>query len=160
MKKRVGRWRLAVGGRMAVRAWFAVVALFLPTGNGQLPTARATPTQEDVFRSLSQNMQQTPDYSLVLPFLFAVAGVVVVVIFLRQRQKNQANPKALNHPGKLVREISKLAAIDPAEMKRLRGLAQQYECENPLTLLLCPSILGKGQEQQTPADNSTPGAQG
>jgi hypothetical protein len=107
--------------------------------------ALANPTQDDVFRSLTQNMEEQPDYSKIIPWIFAVAGLVVVVIFMRQWQRRQAVPKVLNHPGKLIREVTKLAEIDAAEMKKLKNRAEELGCDNPLTLLLCPSLMEKPQ---------------
>ena len=116
-------------------------------------------TQEDVFRSINENMVQQPDYERLIPWLFGIAGLVVVVIFVRQRQKLAAVPKALNHPGKLMREMSRLAEIDPAEMKKYKALARDKQVENPLTLMLCPSLLGDpapAAETQEPAQAQPP----
>jgi hypothetical protein len=110
-------------------------------------TAQATPTVEEITRSFSQNMDQEPDYGRVIPWLFGLAGAVVVVIYFRQRQKREAVPRALNHPGKLLREVVKIAEIDPVEMKRLKLLAAEHDYSSPLTLLLCPSLLAQKQHK-------------
>jgi hypothetical protein len=122
--------RRAIGG-------LAAMALLL----GLSAIAAAEPTQEDVFRSLNESMHESPNYGLVLPWLFAAAGVVAVVVYFRQRQKVQAIPKPLNHPGKLVREMTQLAGVDAAEIKRLKALAKERQVSSPLVLLLCPSLL-------------------
>lgn len=111
-----------------------------------LPLAQARAadlTQDDVFRSINDSMHQGLDYGLLIPFFFCIAGVVAIVIYIRQYQKRQALPKTLNHQGKLVREMAKIAAIDPAEMRKYKLLADQMKCENPLTLMLCPSLMGR-----------------
>lgn len=119
--------------------------------------ALANPTQEEVFRSLDQNMHEVPKYTLVLPWLFGAAGVVGVVMYFRQRQKIEANPKALNNPAKLLREVADLAQIGPDELKRLKTLAEQRKCASPLTLLLCPSLLADSQPAE-PAPKDHPEA--
>jgi predicted restriction endonuclease len=117
--------------------------------------ALAVPTNEDILRSFNENMDQAPDYSRLIPWVCILAGIVAVVIFFRQRQKRQAIPKALNHRGKLLKEMVRSIETDPAEMKRISGLARELDCENPLTLLLCPSLLNKPAATAEP-DHSIP----
>jgi len=148
MRRTVGRWPCAVRSRFA-GAICALALLYLPTANCQLPTASASPTMDEITRSFNQNMDQEPDYSRMVPWLFGAAGAVLVVMFFRQWQKREAMPRTLNHPGKLVREVAKIVEIDPVELKRLKLLALEHDCSSPLTLLLCPSILKK-QEAETP----------
>jgi len=105
--------------------------------------ASATVSQDDVFRSLTQNMDEQPDYWKLLPWFLAAAGVVAIVIFVRQRQRLAAVPRVVNHPGKLLREVIRTADLDPSEVKELKARAAELNCENPLTLLLCPSLLAK-----------------
>src|ERR1700677_3656770 len=95
-------------------------ALFLAVIAASVSPALALVSQDDVFRSLTQNMDSEPDYGKLLPWLFAIAGLIAVIIYIRQRQKRQAVPKALNHPGKLVREVVRLADLDPDELKALK----------------------------------------
>jgi hypothetical protein len=106
-------------------------------------TALASPTPEEISRSFTQSMQQAPDYWVLLPWLFAFAGCVAVVIGIRQWQKHQAMPRVLNHPGKLVKEMVLEADLNPVEMKKLKSLARELDCEYALTLLLCPSLMEK-----------------
>jgi hypothetical protein len=118
--------------------------------------ASAKPTQEEFFRSLTQNMTQEPDYQRLIPWAFAIAGVVVAIAYLSQRQKRQALPKPLNHQGKLVKEMIRTAGLDPAEIKRLGGLAQRLDCQSPLTLLLCPSLLAPAAPPTEPPATAEP----
>jgi hypothetical protein len=113
--------------------------------------AWSAPTQEEVLRSINENVSEGPDYGRMIPWVLAAIGVTVAVMFFRQRQKQQANPKPLNHPKKLVREIVRSIEIDAVEMKQLSARAKELDCDNPLTLLLCPSMLSKPQEGQVPA---------
>jgi hypothetical protein len=107
----------------------------------------ASPTPEEISRSFTESMQQEPDYWRMLPWFFAFAGSVLVVMFIRQRQVRQAMPRVLNHPGKLVREMVRNADIDAAEMKKLKAEAKELDCEHALTLLLCPSLRDKPPEE-------------
>jgi hypothetical protein len=152
MRKVVGSWRLAVGSKMPAHLLCALLYLFLPTANCQLPTVLATPSMDDITKSFNQNMDQEPDYSKMIPWLFGVAGIVATVMYFRQRQKRAAVPRALNHPGKLVKEVVKIAELDPLELKRLKALAAEYNCTSPLTLLLCPSLLNKADEETPELD--------
>jgi hypothetical protein len=119
----------------------ASVILFLLLVVGRSPCAWSTPTQEEVLRSINENVSEGPDYGRMIPWILAAAGVVVAVTFFRQRQKQQANPKPLNHPKKLVREIIRTTDIESTEMKQLWNRAKELDCDNPLTLILCPSLL-------------------
>jgi hypothetical protein len=131
----------------------ALVALFVLTLATPVLSA---PTQDDVFRSLSRNMEAQPDYGRLLPWLCAAAGLVAVIIYLSQRQKRQAVPKTLNHPGKLLREVIRVAELDPDEMKQLKALAQEQNCQSPLTLLLCPSLRGGEENKSEEPESSAP----
>jgi hypothetical protein len=85
--------------------------------------------------------------------------VIAVVVYFNQRQKKEAIQKPLNHPKKLIREVVRLAEIDPADMKNLRRKADELGCENPLTLLLCPSLLNpSGDERSSSAEIAFPTA--
>jgi len=112
-------------------------------------TAWGTPTEEDILRSFNENMDQPPDYGRLIPWLFALAGAVVVVVYFRQWQKRQAVPRPLNNPRKLIREMANAIDIDPAELKRITQQAKDLNCESPLTLLLCPSLLGEESRDKT-----------
>jgi hypothetical protein len=159
MKRRVGSLRSAVGnGKWIPPILLAILCLLLPTSHFQLPTASATPTPEDVLRSFNQSMDQEPDYSKLLPWLLLFAAATVAVVVFRQRQKRQAVPRALNHPGKLIREVVKMAEIDPVQMKELKALAQEHGCDSPLTLLLCPSLMGKASTEPDHSTTESPGS--
>jgi hypothetical protein len=77
------------------------------------------------------------------------AVMVVLVVMSRREQKKVTVPVALNHSGRLAKELLKEVNLKPAEMKQLRLLADSIrndlgETPDPLTLLLCPSLLAKG----------------
>ncbi|HWP39980.1 MAG TPA: hypothetical protein VNL70_03565 [Tepidisphaeraceae bacterium] len=102
----------------------------------------AAPTQEEVLRSISKSVGQPVDPGRFLIALFAIGGLIVVAAFISQRRKRVIAPRVLNHPGKLLKEVSRRVGLKPAELRHLRRLAEVDEqVSNPLTLLLCPSLL-------------------
>ena len=115
----------------------AIIAL------GAAGTAWATPTQEEVFQSINQNVGSTVDVSKAVPFVLAAVGLVIMAVLFNSYRKRQTFPKRLNNPGKLNREMCKAINLKSVELKQLKILAADQQVEHPLTLILCPSLLGK-----------------
>lgn len=111
--------------------------------------ASAAPSVEDVFKSVGDNVNQTADPSRLLALLLGAAGIVMILALLGLRKKRQVMPKAVNHQGKLLREICRSVEIKPAQLRKLKALADDYgqkhgqPLQSPLTLLLCPSLLAE-----------------
>jgi hypothetical protein len=105
--------------------------------------ALANPTQEEVFRSLNQNMNSPVDMSKAVPYLLAALGVIILAILFNYHRQRQTTPHRLNHPGKLTRELAKRLSLRSVELRQLKILAEEQELEHPLTLILCPSVLAK-----------------
>jgi hypothetical protein len=103
----------------------------------------AAPTQEEVFQSINQHVGSTVDLNKLLPYLLVGVGVIVLLVWVTHRKPYQAVPRSLNHAGKLLKEIAKKVHLRPAETKVLKTLAEEQKISSPLTLLLCPSLLGK-----------------
>lgn len=107
----------------------------------------ATPTQEEVFKSISDNVSQSDGSGrMLLAFIVTGAAVLMLMALFSARSTRKAVPKALNHPGKLLKEISKNIALRPLEVKQLKLLAEAERnagvpVESPLVFLLCPSAL-------------------
>ena len=126
------------------------VLVFLVTGGSCLATsssAIAQPTQEEVFQRIKENVgpRQT-DYSKLLPYVLVGMGLVILGVLVSQRKRQESvAPKALNHQGKLLREVLKSVPLRSPEVKLLRTLAEGREepLRSPLTLLLCPSLLAQ-----------------
>ena len=110
---------------------------------------RSSFTQDEVLRSIGDNVGETVDPSKLLAVVFCVAAVVVLVALLSYRRKRVAAPKVLNHPGRLLKEVSKSVNLRPAEIKRLKLLAESEQLSSPLVLLLCPSLLAKAMKKQS-----------
>ena len=108
--------------------------------------------QEDVFKSISDNVGGKTD-----PRVFYVASLLVVALVLllavvNSYKKRKASPKAVNHQGKLIKEILKSVPLKGGEVKQLRAMATEQQCTSPLTLVLCPSLLAKGMNTRGKAD--------
>jgi hypothetical protein len=114
--------------------------------------AFATPSQEEVFKSLQQNLGQNSDDSgRGLAILLAAGGALILVMLIGSRvRRRQSTPKATDHPGKLMREVMKTVPLRPKELKQLKLLAEESRqsgsdepVQSPLTLVLCPSVLAR-----------------
>jgi hypothetical protein len=105
--------------------------------------AFGNPTEEDVFKSVNQNMNSPVDMSKAVPYLLAALGVIILVILFNYHRQRQNTPRSLNHPGKLSRELSRRLRLRSIELRQLKLLAEEQELEHPLTLILCPSVLAK-----------------
>jgi len=113
--------------------------------------ASAAPTQEDVLRSISQNVNESSGGGKLLAVVAAGVALVLLLAVLQQRQQREARPKSVQHPGKLLKEIMKTVPLKPAELKQLKLLVErkrddaegagELQVESPLTLILCPSVL-------------------
>jgi LPXTG-motif cell wall-anchored protein len=99
---------------------------------------------EDVFKSTQENMNQGPGSERILFLILGALVLVALLVFLQTRRKKEAAPKAFNHPAKLVKEVLKGTPIDAVELRQLKQIAAGLEVENPLVLLLCPSLLARG----------------
>ena len=117
-----------------------------------LSPASAAPTQEDVFRSISDNVgPQTGKGGKGLAMLLCGAGGLILLVLLAgSRARRQAVPQPLNHTRKLMREVMKAVPLRRGEIKHLKLLADAAGAdggagpvESPLTLLLCPSVLAR-----------------
>jgi hypothetical protein len=111
--------------------------------------AVATPTQEEVFQSVNQSMNETVDISKAVPYLLVAAGLGILIGLFNYYRKRRTSPRrGLNSPGKLNREVCKAIHLRSVELKQLKVMAEEQQVENPLTLILCPSLLGKAIRSQ------------
>ena len=109
---------------------------------------QATPTQEEVFKSISENMSSGGESSgkTTMAIIMGSIGLILVLALYSSREKRQASPKAVNHHGKLLKELSKSLSLRRSEIKQLQILAQGEKdaglpIESPLVFLICPSTL-------------------
>lgn len=119
--------------------------------------ALAQPTQEEVLRSISSSVSESQTSGVTLLLLFTAAVLLIVLLMVTQnRERRQAAPKTLNHGGKLLKEVSKALDLKPPQVRRLKALAEQREVQNPLVLLLCPSLLGPAKDREKAASETQP----
>ena len=122
---------------------FAIIAL--------AATASAKPSQNDVFKSIQDNVGNT-DGSATSPLPWACigAGVILLLIIFGRPQRAPGAPKPLNNANRLLREVMRSLPVKPGEFKHLRTLADEttvspgdQPLRSPLVLLLCPSAVAK-----------------
>jgi hypothetical protein len=110
--------------------------------------AHAQPKLEDVFKSTQENFGREPDPRMFIAWLCVAAGLITILVLLHRRYQRQATPKVVNHQGKLNRALQKQLALKSAEVRQLKALAEGQPISNPMTLLLCPSLLSKAAREK------------
>lgn len=120
-----------------------------------LLAAASPPTQDQVFRSIEQSVSSSVDGTRLLAVLLALIAVIILVAVLgRQRTKKTTQPATLNHAGKLLKHVCKELKLSPGQLRQLKLLADQLRqrktpVQNPLTILLCPSLVKKEDSPTT-----------
>ena len=129
------------------RWFFAIVCLL-----SSILTARAAsanPTQEEVFKSIQDNVGQSTDPRKFFAFLAGTVALILLLTVLSKRKQRQVSPKTLNHQGRLLKEIVRQIDLRPAEVRQLKILAEAQNVSSPITLLLCPSVLAKAVKERS-----------
>ena len=109
----------------------------------------AAPSQQEVFKSISDNVGSSTDPKKFAAFILAVTALAILLVVVSKRKQRQITPKVLNHQGKLLKEIMRHIDLRPAEIRQLKLLAEEQNLSSPLTLLLCPSILAKAVKERS-----------
>jgi hypothetical protein len=151
------RHRIANPPIRCVLLWAALLVLFIS------PRLLASPSQQDVFKSIQDSMGSGKEVDSTPVYLLVGGGIVtlVVVSLLSRRQHKGTSTDALNHPGKLLKEVLQDVPLKAAEVKQLKvlaGLVHDHTDDdvNPLTFLLCPSLMAKGlKEDRGKVDRKT-----
>ena len=113
-------------------------------------SAFAAPSQDDVLRSIGQNIDhQTGDASKLLALLAAAGGLAILLVVVSQRRKREVTHRALHHHGKLLKQVCRAIALKPRELRQIRQLAEDQNVTSPLTLLLCPSLLERAADARS-----------
>jgi hypothetical protein len=114
----------------------------------------AQPTQEEVFKSIGENVDRPVDSTRLVAALAGIGGVIVLLVVAGQWRGREARPRGLHHHGKLMKEVLRNVPLKGSEVRQVRLLAQELRphgrderVESPLTLLLCPSLLGEAAKQ-------------
>ena len=134
---------------MRILAFACGFAIFVGLG----ARTHAEPTQEDVLRSIGENVSEPVDSGRVVAVLATIAGAIGLLVVVGQRRRRPPGPKALRHHGKLLKEVLRAVPLKPAELKQLKQLAEQARgadaIESPLTLMLCPSVLVRAAQAKS-----------
>jgi hypothetical protein len=134
-----------------MRCAFFVASGFWLLASSPLP---AEPTQEEVFKSIGESVDEPVDSSKVLGVLAGIGGVLVLMVVLGQRRGREKKGRSPNQPRKLMKEVLRSVPLKKAELKQVKLLSQELRpggrderVESPLTLLLCPSLLAEAAKQ-------------
>lgn len=126
-----------------------IAAAFLASATS---AAAGAPTQAEVFRSISSNVDHPVDGTKVLAGMAAVAGAVVLGVVISRWRQYRATVKvrSRNQPAVLLRELARTVGLRRDQVKQLRVLNARLEAEgrgvqNLATLLLCPSLLRRAE---------------
>ena len=102
----------------------------------------AKPTQEEVFKSISNNVGESTDTGKVLGVVLVASAVTVGAIALSQRKREKAK-RALNSPRKLLKEVLRQMDVPGREMRKYRAAAEEKGLSSPLVAMICPSVIGR-----------------
>jgi len=111
---------------------------------GKVPPKKTAAAEEPTASGSNEEINS----SHFLAFLVLIVAVVLIVIWWGNREERPKKIKQVNHSRKLLRQISREMGLAGAEVKQLKLLADVHErlsgkaLQSPLTLLICPSILG------------------
>jgi hypothetical protein len=128
------------------------------------PACLAGPSQDEVFKSIQSSVNSHNDNGAFLAVLAVIAGVVLIVAVVQSRSRRPPGTSAaLNNAAKLTRELMKSTGLKPGQLRQLRSLADDLDdrgtpIANPLTLLLCPSLLrqAKGEAASPKSETRDP----
>jgi ABC-type transporter MlaC component len=105
---------------------------------------------EEVFRATQENMAGGSSPHRALALALAALALLALLVLLAHRRHQQAVPRAVNHRGRLFKQIAAQLPLKKTEARQLRQLAEEQGCSSPLVLLLCPSLLGKAAAAKPP----------
>jgi uncharacterized membrane protein (DUF106 family) len=117
--------------------------------------AWAAPTQEEVFRSINENVGSTVDIDRYMPYILVIVASIILAAVFNHRRQNPGVVKRVNHVGKLVREVARSVHLKSPEVKQLKLMAEEQKVANPLMLLLCPSVLARAMRTRNPKIDRT-----
>jgi hypothetical protein len=113
--------------------------------------AAAAPTEDEVFKSINQNVDSTVDFGKAVPYLLVCIAIAILGgLISHYRRRPRVVKRSQNNPAKLTREVAKDLRLKSIEVKQLKIMAEEQDLIHPLTLLLCPSALGKGVRSRNP----------
>ncbi|HEY0007842.1 MAG TPA: hypothetical protein VGB55_03875 [Tepidisphaeraceae bacterium] len=101
----------------------------------------ATVKAEDVFRSMSQPQDSPSGANYIILIVIGLIALLLIGSFFNGRKSAPRSGPAPANPHKLFKQLARQIGLKPREIKQLKQLAELEKLENPLVLLLCPSVL-------------------
>lgn len=104
----------------------------------------AQQSQQDLFvKSMSDNARSSVDGTVLFQVLVGAIVLILAAVATRRYVERRKNPPKVrfHNEHKLNRELARHIPLSPADMRKLEYHAARMGVKNPLTLLLCPSLL-------------------
>jgi hypothetical protein len=113
-------------------------------------SAIAAATPDQVFKSLGESMDASVNPNHILLIVVGLIGLLVLISMFNRRIEKKDKPKPLNNPSRLMRQLARQVGLSNRELRQLKVIAEQENLQNPLVLLLCPSVLQRvAKERKT-----------
>ncbi len=112
--------------------------------------ALAQSAQDQFLRSVSDNTRSSVDGLVVLQIAIGAVVLLLSAVAARRYYEHWKNPPkvTIKNGFKLQREMARTLSLSSKEMRKLEFHAGRLGVENPLTLLLCPSLLEHEMESK------------
>ncbi len=132
--------------------WLASGTAMLATAGASV--ALAADSAQDKLQSLFDGVAgktapgtEAPSSTHLLAFTMLGLGVISILVWHNNRQPKPKKVRQVNHSRKLMKQITRQIGLAGDEVRQLKLLADIHQrtsgqpLQNPLTLLLCPSLL-------------------
>jgi hypothetical protein len=110
-----------------------------------------TATTEEVFKSIGDSLDAQINPNHIILIILGLVGIIALLAFLTRSGEKKDEPKVVNNPNKLSRQLARQLGLKPNELRQLKQLAEQEGLDNPLVLLLCPSALQAAMKKRQQA---------
>ena len=101
----------------------------------------AASTPDQVFKSMGQSLDTSANPNHIILIVLALIALFVLISLVSRRTQKKDKPKPLNHPSRLMKQMARQIGLSNRELRQLKVIADQENLQNPLVLLLCPSVL-------------------
>ncbi len=105
-------------------------------------------TAQDVFKSMGETLDAKVNPNHIILIVVGLIGVIVLLSLIGRRTQKDERPKVINNPSRLIRQLARQVGLKPKEVRQLKQLADQEGLDNPLVLLLCPSVLQEAMNKR------------
>lgn len=143
------------------------VRLVVPAAQIEAPSAPGGGTgggggtqQQRVLQAINDSVGSTVPTGVVYGILGGM-GVLIGVAYLSRKwlgavtEPTSTKKETVRHPKKLLKEMAAELDLSKAEMAKLKHHSERLGVENPLTLMLCPSLLKAKSEGATDRGEGT-----